>query len=131
MGVVFTEGVVRLAVEDIDPGAISGDGAGAFAVRCDLCPGAEVPAGQGDGEGVGEGRGRFEWGRDLLAVEYITRGGPDAVHGALAVEGDAVVVVGLRAFIEPGPGEALDAGLAVIDFGLDVGSAIGLLLSGF
>ena len=97
MGVIFTEGVVRLAVEDIDPGAISGDGTGTSAVRGDLCPGAEIAGSKADGEGVGEGRGRLERGGDLLAIEDTTRGGPDAVHGALAVEGDAVVVVGLRA----------------------------------
>jgi len=51
------------------------------------------------------------------------------VHIAVAVEGDAVMVVGLGAFIDSCPGEAFNSGLVVIDLGLDVGEAVRLLLS--
>ncbi|GAG40627.1 unnamed protein product, partial [marine sediment metagenome] len=37
---------------------------------------------------------------DLLAIKGVTGIRPDAVHAALAVEGDAVVIVGFAAFIE-------------------------------
>jgi hypothetical protein len=43
------------------------------------------------------------------------------VHIAVAIEGDAVMVIGLGAFINPDPGKPLDAGFVVIDLGLDVG----------
>ena len=52
------------------------------------------------------------------------------MHGALAVEGDAMVVVGLGAFIESCPGEPFDALFVVADFSLDVGEVVGFLLGG-
>ena len=66
----------------------------------------------------------------LLAIENIAGSRPDAVHAPLAVEGDAVVVVGLAALVKTGPGEALNARLIVIDLSLDIGETVGLLLGG-
>jgi hypothetical protein len=51
------------------------------------------------------------------------------VHIAVTVESDAVMVVGLSAFVNSGPSEAFNAGLVVIDFSLDVGEAMGFLLA--
>jgi len=115
-GVILPEDVVGGLIEDIDLSSISSDSAGTGAVGGDLRPLRVVGARAGVG--------------DFLAVENIAGCCPDAVHGALAVEGDAMVVVGLGAFIEPRPGEPLDARLIVIDLSLDIGKAVGLLLSG-
>jgi len=81
MGVVFPEDVAGGAVEDIDLGAIGGDGTGTVAVGGDVCP-LGVIAGLA---GVG----------NFLAEEGTRPSTTNAVHTALAVEGDAVVVVGL------------------------------------
>jgi len=50
------------------------------------------------------------------------------MHAALSIEGDAVMVVGFGAGIEPCPGEPLDALLEVIDFSLDIGKGRRALL---
>jgi len=116
VGVIFPEDVAGGAVEDIDLGSISGDGTGTLTVGGDLGPlgkvGAQARAG------------------DFLAVESITGRSSNAVHGALAVEGEAMVVVGLGAFVEAGPRKSFDALLVVIDCGLDVGEAVGFFLGG-
>jgi len=53
---------------------------------------------------------------------------PDAVHIAITIERDAVVVVGLRAGIDTSPGQAFDALLEIPNLSLDVGEAVGFLL---
>ena len=50
------------------------------------------------------------------------------MHAALSVEGDAVMVVGLGASVEPFPGEPFDALLKVIDFSLNIGEGRRALL---
>jgi len=116
MRVIFPEDVAGGPIKDVNLSSIGGDGTGTIAVGGELRPLGIV------GALVGVG--------DFLVVENIAGSHPDAVHGALAVEGDAVMVVGLGAFIEPRPGEPLDARLVVIDFGPDIGKAVGLLLGG-
>jgi hypothetical protein len=116
MGVVFPEDIPHCPVKNIDLGSISGDGTGAIAVGGYLSPLGIIRAGTRVG--------------DLLVIELIAVVGSNTMHAALAVEGYAVMVVGLAAGVKACPSEALDTGLVIIDFGLDVGKAVGFLLGG-
>ena len=130
MGVVAADAVDRvLAVEDIDPGAVGGDGARTVTVGGDQGPGGEVGGviDQVEGEDVRKAGNK---GGDLLLVVEAGADHPDAVYAALAIDGDAVMAVGLAAGVESLPGGAADAPLEVLDLGLDVGLAVPLLLSG-
>jgi len=128
MGVVFPEDVAGCPVKDIDLLSTGGDGTGTGAVGSDFSPGVE-PGGLAQLDGEGIRKGGSEWQSLLLVIEVVALG-PDAMHVPLAVEGDAVVVVGLAALVKPLPGEAFNALLEVPDFGLDVGEAVRFLLSG-
>ena len=114
VGIIFPEDISGGLIEDINLSAISGDGAGTGAVGGDLSP-----------LGIVAGLARVG---DFLVVEFIVSRSPDTVHAALSVEGDAVVIIGFAAFIEAGPGKALDTRLVVIDLGLNIREAVGLLL---
>ena len=129
MGVVLPEDVGGGLIEDVDLSAAGGDGAGTGAVRGDLGPDIEL-GGLAEVKRKGVRKGSSEGQSLLLVIEGITAAGPDAMHVPLAVEGDAMMVVGLRAFIDSRPGEAFNAGLVVIDLRLDVGEVVRLLLGG-
>ena len=90
MGVILPEDIAGGPVEDIDLSATGGDSTGTGAIGGDVCPLGKVGARAGAG--------------DFLAIENITGCRPDAVHVALAVEGDAMMVIGFRPFIEASPG---------------------------
>ena len=67
---------------------------------------------------------------NFLAVQNVTGCCPDAVHGSLAIEGDAMVVVGLAALVKSSIAKSFNALLIVIDLSLYVGEAMWFLLSG-
>ena len=103
MAVILPEEVGGGAVKDIDFGSISGDGTGASTIGGEGLPAVKPKSGEGDGEGKGEGRW-WAVGRRYLAVVEGAAVNPDAVYAALAVEGDAMVIIGFAAGIESGPG---------------------------
>jgi len=132
MGIVLSQGIICLAVENIDFSTAGGNGTGTSAIGGDLSPLIKSwRVIQGNRESRWERRWDAEGAILLLIIECITATGTDAVHIAVAVEGDTMMIVGLRAFIEPRPGEAFNTGLIVIDLSLNIGEAMGFLLCGF
>jgi len=129
MAVEFVEFVGFVGfIKDVNFGTAGGDSTGTGAVGGDFGPGVE-PGGLAQLDGEGIRKGGSEWQSLLLVIEVVALG-PDAMYVPLAVECDAVMVVGLAAFVKPLPGEAFNALLEVPDFGLDVVEAVGFLLSG-
>ena len=102
MALILPEEVGGGAIKYVDLGSISGDGAGTGGVAGYELPVVE-PGRQGDGEGKGEGRW-WAVGRRYLAVVEGAAINPDAVYAALAVEGDAMVIIRFAPGIESSPG---------------------------
>lgn len=101
VAIMLSQDIGRATIKDIDLSSIGGDGTGTGAIGAKGRPGRPGSA-KVKRERVRESI-RTEWRSDFLVVKVAALAA-DAVHIAITIEGDAVMIVGLAASIDAGPG---------------------------